>query len=152
MNKRNCLIVLAAFVLWGLLPRAMAHAQVPADSFPYVSCSTGAAPFTYATVPVNTSQEVQAFCNPGDSATGGGYELMNVPPPTGVIVTTPLDDFHQTTGTSGPLDGITYPDGWQVVLTNTNLNPFCFLSKPNPKFCPPVQYRVCVACVTTVVP
>jgi hypothetical protein len=153
MKKSNSVIAFVAIIIWAFLPRGLALAQVPALSFPYVSCSTGAAPFTPATVAANTAQEVQAFCNAGDSATGGGYEVLSqLPPPPGTLVIVPENSFHQTTPSSGPLSGITYPDGWQVVLQNVNLDSRCLYRWSSSKSCPSVQFRVCVGCVTTLFP
>lgn len=154
MRNRNLVVVLILLGTWALMPRGVARAQVPADSYPYVSCSTGAPPYLPTTVGPNSSVEQQAFCNAGDSATGGGIEVLSpsLPLPPGVLVTTPENSFHQTTPDSGPLSGVTYPDGWQVVLQNTNLNPLCAFAKKGSNLCPAVQYRVCVACVQTEIP
>jgi hypothetical protein len=113
MRKCNWIVVILAVVICAFMPRGVARAQTVSS---YVNCSTGAPPYTPATVSPNSSQEVQAFCNPGDVALGGGYEVLNppLPLPKGVLVITPENSFHFANTTA---------DGWQVVLQNINLSP-----------------------------
>ena len=134
MKNRNWMVALVAIGLWSFMPSGLARAEPY-----YYTCSTAASPYTWATVGVNSSQEVQAYCNAGDIALGGGYELESPPSPPGVLVTVTENSFYASGETA---------IGWQVVLQNTNLNPFCFFPKPNVKFCPSVNFRVCVSCVT----
>jgi hypothetical protein len=140
MRKCNWIVVILAVVVWAFMPRGVARAQ----SF-YVNCSTGAPPFTPATVAPNSSQEVQAFCDNNDVALGGGYEVLNppLPLPTGVLVITPENSFHST---STPT---LHADGWQVVLQN-----ICTIKHEEgdgedhkkSSLCPSVDFRVCVSC------
>jgi len=83
--------------------------------------------------------EQQVVCNEGDTATGGGIEVLSpsLPLPPGVLVTTPENSF---------LFSDTTPIGWQVVLQNTNLFPICLV---NPKLCTTVKFRVCVGCISS---
>jgi hypothetical protein len=149
MRKCNWIVVILAVVIWAIIPRGVARAQSFSS---YVNCSTGAPPYTPATVAPNSSQEVQAFCNPGDVALGGGYEVLNppLPLPKGVLVITPENSFHFAN---------TIADGWQVVLQNINLSPLClfpFKGDHSPStltnHCPSVDFRVCVSCVTPPAP
>ena len=105
----------------------------------YVNCSTGVSPPT--TVGPDSSAEQQVTCNAGDAALGGGIEVLSpsLPLPPGVLVTTPENSFLFS-GES--------PVGWQVVVQNTNLNPYCGFPRAPAVLCPSIQYRVCVSCVT----
>ena len=141
---KNCswIVIILAIVIWTLMSGGSARAQTP-----YVNCSTLNPPFGLMrvyppiTVDPNSSQEGQAFCNTGDVALGGGYEVLNpVPPlPTGVLIITPEDSFYYSDMTA---------TGWQVLLQNVNLSPLCAFAKKGSKHCPSVDFRVCVSCVT----
>ena len=150
MKKCNWIVVILAVVVWAFMPRGVARAQ--ATSF-YVNCSTGAPPYTAATVAPNDSQEVQAFCNTGDVALGGGYEVLSppLPLPPGTLVITPENSFHFADTTA---------DGWQVVLQNIctikqeegggkdSHKSLIKIPKIKPPTCPSVDFRVCVSCVS----
>ncbi|MGD0291794.1 MAG: hypothetical protein ABSC63_19415 [Candidatus Binataceae bacterium] len=138
MKNRSWIVVILAIGLWTFMPRGVARATTPVGE--YVVCSTGVAPYTPTTVGPDSSVEQQVSCNADDFAVGGGVEVLSpsLPLPPGVLVTTPENSFLFTDVT---------PTGWQVVLQNTNLDPFCALPKPPAKLCPSVQYRVCVSCV-----
>ena len=139
MKYRNWMVVLIAIGVWSFMPRGLALAVEPLTT--YVNCSTGAPPYTPTTVGPNSSVEQQVTCNEGDTATGGGIEVLSppLPLPQGVLVTTPENSFLFSGTSPYP------PVGWQVVLQNTNLNLICLF---NPKVCTTVKFRVCVACLT----
>jgi hypothetical protein len=138
MKNRSWIVVILAIGLWTFVPRGVARATPVGEA--YVVCSTAVAPYTPTTVGPNSSVEQQVSCNEGGVAMGGGVEVLSpsLPLPQGVLVTTPENSFLFTAET---------PTGWQVVLQNTNLDPFCAWPNPPAKLCPSVQYRVCVSCV-----
>jgi hypothetical protein len=141
MKNINWMIAaVLAIGIWMLMPRGAARADGVAGV--YVNCSTGVEPFTPTTIGPNSSVEQQVTCNEGDEALGGGVEVLSpsLPLPPGVLVTTPENSFLFSGAT---------PDGWQVVLQNTNLFPLCALAKQGSKLCPAVQFRVCVSCIGT---
>jgi hypothetical protein len=131
------LIIGLAFALWAMMSLGPAHAQTLCPTT-YVNCSTGVAPYTWTKVGPNSSIEQQVTCNTGDTATGGGLEVQQVPLPPSTIVTTPENSF---------LFSDTTPTGWQVVVQDTNLDPVCIL-KPKLAKCA-IQFRVCVGCLST---
>ena len=137
MKYRNWMVVVIAAAFWAVMPRGLARAQ----GISYVNCSTGAPPYTPTTVAPSSSAEQQVSCNPGDTAVGGGIEVLSpsLPLPLGVLVITPENSFLFTDSTA---------TGWQVVLQNINLLPYCFYPKASEKSCPPVEFRVCVSCLT----
>jgi hypothetical protein len=141
MKYGRLFVIGAAFALWAMMPRASAYAVCLDDSawtYTYVNCSTGAPPFTPTKVGPNSSQEQQVTCYEGDTATGGGIEVMSpaLPLAPSTIVTTPENSF---------LFSDTTPIGWQVVVQNTNVDPVCNLLRR----CPAIQFRVCVGCLHT---
>jgi hypothetical protein len=143
MKKSNWIVVAAALLVWAWLPTGTARAQVtvgPEIGF-YVNYSTGVAPFTWTSVNPNAGIEQQVSCNPGDVAIAGGYELEYLPTPKNVVVTVPQSQFLLTDTT---------PTGWQVFLQNTNLNILCTYAKMPSGYCPAVQFRVSVSCITNV--
>jgi hypothetical protein len=125
-----------------MMPRGSAYAveclDYAEETTTYVNCSTGFAPYTWTTLGPNSSEEQQVTCNEGDTATGGGIEVQQVPLPPSTIVTTPENSF---------LFSNTTPIGWQVVAQDTNLDPLCIL-KLNLTKCS-IQFRVCVGCLHT---
>ena len=144
MKNSSRIIVLLAIVMWAFMPSGLAGATGTPSV--YVNCITGAPPYTPATVAPNTGQEVQAFCNAGDVALGGGYEVLSppLPLPKGVSVITPENSFYFTDTT---------PTGWQGVLQNINTAPLCLSNNAKLSYliqanCLSVQYRVCVSCTT----
>ena len=113
MKKSGRIVVLLAIVMWTFMPSGLVGATI--NPF-YVNCSTGAPPFTPATVAANTSQEVQAFCNAGDIALGGGYEVLSppLPLPAGLVTTTPENSFY--------FSDTTPPDGrWSCKIPTIHL-------------------------------
>jgi len=140
MKNRSWIVVILAIGLWTFMPRGVARATTPVGE--YVVCSTGVAPYTPTTVGPDSSVEQQVSCNADDVAVGGGVEVLSpsLPLHQGVLVTTPENSFLFTDVT---------PTGWQVVLQNTNLDPFCALARKASPLCPAVQYRVCVSCIGT---
>src|SRR5271163_3395141 len=115
MKYSKLIVVVVAFAVWAMMPRGSAYAQCSTGPGVYVNCS--AQPFT--TVGPNSSSELQVACDNGDSAIGGGMEVTSpaLPLPPSTIVTTPQNSFSDTN-----------PQGWQVVVQNTNLDPSCILS------------------------
>ncbi|HUN57042.1 MAG TPA: hypothetical protein VMU41_02930 [Candidatus Binataceae bacterium] len=140
MRKSNWITVAVVIAIWAVLPRGVARAQEAIGDIDfYVNYSTGVSPFTWTTVNPNSGIEQQVTCNDGDVAIAGGYEVENLPPPKGVVVTVPQDQFYFSGDT---------PIGWMVFLQNTNLNFYCNLAKQGTPYCPTVQFRVSVSCIS----
>lgn len=140
MSKNRMIMLVIAFAIWAVLPRGSARAQEDVGGLEfYVNYSTGVSPFTWTTVNPNSGIEQQVTCNDGDVAIAGGYEVETLPPPKGVVVTVPQSQFYFLGDT---------PIGWMVYLQNTNLNLYCNLAKQASTYCPAVQFRVSVSCVT----
>jgi hypothetical protein len=132
MRKGNSVAVaIVAMVVWALLPRGVARAQVAEDI--YWTCSS------FQTIAPGTSLEEQVTCtNAGDIALGGGYETQtSTGNYQGVSVSVPENSFYFSDSTS---------IGWQGVEQNNTVCRAKWYGKPVP-VCPTVSFRVCVSCL-----